>query len=460
MLGATVSLHREYLLAQTPNQKLFLLLKLSPQANARSARPDLALAFVVDTSGSMREVVTEPTEWTGETRTVDGKTYNIVRGAKTKMDLVIESLRAIFGSDFLRASDRVSLVKFDDTAEVLVPFTNAAERVRLIAAAERLDLHSGGTQMGAGMQAATTLLEAEQGNRRMIVLTDGQTFDETVVQQEIERLAALQVPVTTVGVGDEVNTNLLIQITDRTQGKPIDVVPDNQNPQPPAIRTSDLPAALLDDLRAAASEVVTGVGLTVRTVKDVVLERVTRVHPTQTEVDRRVAPLPLGNVEAGAGATFVLEFTLPPRPPARMRLAQLGLTYQVPGANYRGEIPPLDVVVEFTHNESLTARIDPDVMQWVQQRNIEQLVLQATREAQSSPEQAQKTLALARTMTQRLSNGAMTVALDRAIQELDSSKTLSLGTAKTLKLGAKTQTIRASGADLPNDDDIRKLTGA
>lgn len=460
MLDAQLRPHRDYLLAQSAGQKLFLMLTLRPQAAARMARPPLAVAFVVDTSGSMREVVTEPTERTGRTAVVEGKTCEVVRGAKSKMDLVIESLRGLLASDLLRPEDRLALVKFDDTAEVLVPFTGTSERARLLAAAERLDWYSGGTHMGAGLRAGAVLLASETGNRRLVLLSDGQTFDEALVQDQIAELARLQVPVTTVGVGDEVNTSLLLQITDRTQGQPIDVVPDTQSPQPPAVRASDLPAALLGDLQHAASEVVTNVGLSVRTVKDVVLDRVTRVHPTQTEVDRDRAPLPLGNVEAGPGGTYILEFSLPARPPARMRLAQLGVTYEVPGANYRGEIPPIDVVVEFTQDESLAARIDPEVMQWVQQRNVEGLVAQATREAQTNPQQAQKTLELARTMTQRLGNGAMTLALDRALGELGSTKTISLGTAKTLKIGAKTQTIKVGGHDLPSDEDIRKMSGA
>ncbi|MHA0036346.1 hypothetical protein ACXXDK_16335 (plasmid) [Deinococcus sp. PESE-38] len=117
------------------------------------------------------------------------------------------------------------------------------------------------------------------------------------------------------------------------------------------------------------------------------------------------------------------------------------------------------MVVEFTGEEALAARIDPEVMGWVQQRNIEGLVAQATREANQNPEQAAKTLEQARAMTQRLGNGAMTQALDRAIGELGSSKTISLGTAKTLKIGAKTQTL-SSDAALPSDEDIRRMTGA
>ncbi|GHF65729.1 Ca-activated chloride channel family protein [Deinococcus metalli] len=460
MLEAKVHPHREFLLAQTAGQKLFLTLTVTPTAQAQAARPDLSVVFVVDTSGSMREVVTEPTGTTGRTTTVDGKKYEIVKGARNKLELLTEALNGIIQSDLLRPEDRLALVKFDDMADVLVPFTPATDTQRLLAGVERLDWYSGGTNMGLGMQAGAKLLQGETGSRRMVLLTDGQAFDAPVVEEQAGVLAGLQIPVTTVGVGDEVNTELLTLITDRTQGQPIDVVPDTDNPQPPAVRATELPLALLGDLKQAANEVVTNVALSVRTVKDVVLDRVTRVQPTQTEVARADGPLQLGNVEAGIGATYVLEFTLPARPAARMRLAQLGLTYQVPGANYRGELPPLDVVVEFTGNESMAARVDPAVMQWVQQRNIEGLVAQATREARSDPAQAAKTLELARSMTQRLGNGAMTQVLDRAIGELGSSKTISLGTAKTMRLGAKTQTLKTSDGTLPSDEDIRRMTGA
>lgn len=459
MLNATLKPHREYLLANQPGQKLFLALTLKPDAEAAGSRPNLSVVFVVDTSGSMREVVTKPSEVTDQRVRVDGQDYTVVKGAKNKMDLVVESLRAIIGSDLLKPEDRLALVKFDDNAETLVPFTSASERAKLLAAAERLTHYSGGTMMGLGMEKGAKLLEGETGSKRMVLLSDGATFDEAIVHQQVRALAGARVPVSVVGVG-EFEYELLLETANDTQGKLFDVVSDTENPQPPAIRATDLPKALLGDLEKATLEVVTGVGLSVRSIKDVSLERVTRVAPTQTEVNVSVQPHPLGNIEAGVGSTFILEFTLPARPPARMRLAQVGLTYEVPGANYRGEIPPLDVIVEFTGDENFAAQVNPEVMQWVQQRNIEMLVMQATAQAASNPEQAAQTLEQARNMTVRLGNSAMTQALDRAMGELSSSKTISLGTAKTLRLGSKTQTLSQGDSSLPSDEEIRRITGA
>ena len=459
MLTAALTPHREHLLAQTSGQKLFVALTVRPGEKASRARPQLSVAFVVDTSGSMRETVTEPTERTGRTTVVDGQRYEVVRGAKSKMDLVEESLTGVFASDLLQGDDRLALVKFDDEAEVLLPFTEARHRDDAAGAVKRLSDFSGGTLMGAGMQEALELLRLEQGSKRLLLLTDGRTADEDLVREVGEALAQERVAVTAIGVGEEWNEELLTELTDRTQGKPFYVVPDAQDPQPPAVRMTDLPDELTTELQNTANEVVTGLRLSVRTVKDVTLERVTRVYPTQNEVDRTGAQLFLGSAGAGEDTVFILEFTLPARPSARMRLAQLALTYEVPGADYRGETEPLDVVVEFTTDEARASRLSGEVMRWVQQRNVEGLIRQATLQAPGDPAGAQKTMELARAMTVRLGNGVMTKALDRAIGELSSGKTVSVATAKTLKIGAKTQTLQSGSDDLPGDDEIRRMTG-
>ena len=444
MLSVNVVSHRDFLLANQDHQKLFLQLDLRPQQEAARSRPDLAICFVVDTSGSMYEQVT-----------ADGE---------NKLDLVIQSLRGILNDDTaFRDEDRLALVQFDSKASVLVPFNDASQRTRLIAAVDRLSEYSGGTAMGDGMRKGLEVLAQESASKRMVVLTDGETFDEEVVREVNEQLLQQHIPVTVIGVGD-FNESLLTETADKTQGRLIDIVPDDQNPQAPSVRASDLPKAILGDVRAAAKEVVTDVEISIKTVKNVEINRITRVSPTQTEVDSSSAPYKLGNVSADEHSVFIVECTLPARDAIKMRLAQLGFTYKVPGKDFRGEIPPLDVVVEFTHDEQLAGQINQDVMRWVQQRNVEEMIKKATHYAQQGQaEQAVKTIKLAQNMTQRLGNSVMTQVLDNAIGELNSNKTISVGTQKTMKIGAKTQTMRASDGQLPggmSEEELRKLTGA
>lgn len=147
------------------------------------------------------------------------------------------------------------------------------------------------------------------------------------------------------------------------------------------------------------------------------------------------------------------------------RVAQTALTYQVPAQQYRGEVAPQDLIVEFTDDEALSAQVDSEVMSYVQQRNVDNLVRQATEQAKTNPVQAAKTLQLARSMTQRLGNTGMTVALGKAEEELKSTGTIAVGTVKTIKLGSRTQTMKAGGPDeapsvLPTPEEIRRHTGA
>jgi Ca-activated chloride channel homolog len=428
MLDVQLKTHRAFLFANREQQSLFTLLRLRPGFEAAANRPHLAVAFVVDTSGSMRDEVT-----------------SAAGGAErqTKLDVVIAALQAVFrDTDVAADRDRMALVHFNDAAEVVVPFTDARDRSALVSAASRLERYSGGTQMGAGMAVAMRLIATEEGSRRMVVLTDGQTFDEEVVREVAGEAVRHQVPLTVIGVGDDVNVALLTEIADRTQGRMMDIVPDVDQPQPPAIRASELPKHLLADVKRAADEVVTDVQLSVRTVKDVVVERITRVFPDLGEVDRSAAPYALGNAAADTDTIFIVEMTMPSRPPARFRIAQLGLTYRVAGAGLRGEHPPLDVVVEFTHDERLVSQVDPTVLDYVKQRNVDQLIRQAATEALSDPAKAAKTLEIARNLTVSLGNDAMTRVIDRAYGEVTDGKTISAGTGKTLLIAAKTLVVQ------------------
>lgn len=444
MIDVKLTPHRGYLRA-TPSgnletQKLFLLGQLTPQVTARAP---LALTFVVDTSGSMRERVA---------------------GGQNKLDLVARALSGLLSSPDLDSRDMLSLVQFDDDASTIVPPT--ADRARLQAGVDALRRHSGGTMMGLGLLEALRHVPQGSANRRVMLLTDGATFDEDACRAVTGTFVAQNTTVTSLGVGDEFNEDLLGEISDRTGGRVIHVVGRNASP-PASVLASELPQVLADEFHRAASEVVTNLELSFRGVKGVSLDRVTRVYPFLAEAElgrfEGGARVRAGNLQADDQTALLLELTLPPRPPARVRIAQVGFTFDVPGENRRGEIAPADVVVEFTYDEYLTGAVNPEVMGYVQQRNLEGLVKQAAQEAQSNPQAAARTLEIARQMTVRLGNTAMTVALDQARDELDRNRTIAAGTAKTIKMGAKTQTLKVGSTDatgLPSDDEIRRITGA
>ncbi|HEY3365657.1 MAG TPA: vWA domain-containing protein [Symbiobacteriaceae bacterium] len=338
MLEGRVKLHRAHLQADCPSQKLFVALTLRPAPEAVAARPQLAVALVVDTSTSMRDPITQPPAAPGHTVRLDADAVPepaIAFVGVTKMDLVAGAIASLLESDLLRPEDRVAVVKFDDDAEVLLPLASPADRDLLRQAVGMLGRYSGGSRMGEGMWRALGLMEAEQRSRKLILLTDGQAHDEPVVAAVTQRLARAGIPVTAVGIGNDWNEDLLTSVTDRTQGKPLHVVSDAAAAGPAGVRPADLPVAMLTELERMTREVVTNLRLDISAIANVTLDRVTRVYPFVNEVDLSIQPYPLGSVEADDAAVFVLELTLPARAAVRVRLAQLVVTYDVPGPGMR-----------------------------------------------------------------------------------------------------------------------------
>lgn len=457
MLNATVKAHRPYLRAMAGVQKLFVMLTMEPTAAAGQGRPRVNLALVMDTSGSMREPApgAQPEAIPTAPFTVDGKTYNATFVGASKLDVAMTAARRLLESSHLQPEDVISLIQFDDKSQVVANGPAGEGKAQLLAAVDRLQEFSGGTHMAPGLQnAAGELRRQADATRTVFLLTDGLAVDEDECRQGAAALAELRARIVALGVGEEYNEDLLAELCSITQGRPYDFRD-----------MTALPEILEEELGSATRQVVSEVQVTVKTVRDVRLVSATRAYPTLADLDVTQAPLQLGSLEADDRTVFILELDVPERPTVRARLAQVGVTYWVPAERYRGEVPPFDLVVEFTAEEALAAAVDAEVMGYVQQRNVDALVKQAANQARTNPEQAAKTLRVARGMTQRLGNRGMTVALGKAEEELRGTGTISEGTRKTIKVGARTRTIKVGGPDetplnVPSQEDIRRLTGA
>ncbi|MGL5829295.1 MAG: VWA domain-containing protein, partial [Angustibacter sp.] len=152
-------------------------------ANPRPA--DVAL--VIDSSGSM----------------VDNDPQGLRRTAAT------EFVQA------LSATDRASVVDFDDIATVREPLTSDTAALRAaIAGVDNL----GGTNLSAGVSAGLgTLPAASQGRvNALILLADGDgSWDPAL----LDRALALKAPIFAIGLGEAVNAPRLQQIATATEGQ-------------------------------------------------------------------------------------------------------------------------------------------------------------------------------------------------------------------------------------------------
>ena len=442
MIQLTLKPHRHNLQSGTlAPQKLFVLLKVIPGAQLARVRPPLALAFVIDTSGSMREMA----------------------GGSSKLERAMAATDAILMDGRLAAGDVVSLIQFDDRARVIWPLAPLGDRQSARAALRQLDNFTGGTMMAQGLMAAhRELSRIEQGGvaHRVLLLTDGQTFDAPECPGVAQQLADLNAPLVTIGVGDHYNEELLRDLAEIGRARPYHLQEMEQ-----------LGEVFGGEVQSSTREVITDLKAQVQTVAGVSLDSVTRVYPDLAEMKvaatgDKTRTAALGNIQSGDYTVFVLELTLANRArnEGRARLAQVQLTGNVPTSPGEIRSERGDVVVSFTPQQAAFETVDDEVLGYVQQRNADRLVQTALRQAPGDAEGARQSLQTAMELTKRIGNPAVTKLLQNSLDELDSGGKLSSDTRKTIALGTRTRTIKTQVADalsdVPDEAEIRRLTGA
>ena len=450
----------------TDEQKLFAMLKVMPKGEIAGARPPLAFALVIDTSGSMREFADQEQA----AAMVRGRGLNVQSQAgadgtgaavdlslPTKLDQAIQAAQTLINDARLTAEDNVAVIHFDDEAQSLLPLSPLSRKQAALQAADSLRKYSGGTHIAKGLSCAERELSGlpSSVSKRVLLLTDGQTFDEAECRPLAGQFAQSNTPLIAIGVGVEYNEDLLRDLAELSQGRPYHLAQMGQ-----------LGDILNDEIGSSVREVVTDLQASVSTVKGVKLSAVTRVYPSLAEVSASGSSYRLGNIAAGDYTVFIFEFTVSgiARPPSRARIAQLGLTGHVPGLGRREELPPQDLFVAFTTDERQVAEVDPEVLGYVQQKNLDKMVQDAVKVAGTDAAKARQTLHAAVGVTQRIGNSAMTRILQNAPDELTQSGTISVGTRKTVALGGRTKTVKTGAAvpleGVPSNEDIRKMTGA
>jgi Ca-activated chloride channel family protein len=314
--------------------------------------------------------------------------------------------------------------------------------------------------MGLGLRRSLDMLcNQSMTVRRTLLFTDGQTFDEDICRDIASDFATNNIPITALGVGEDFKEDLLTHLSDSTGGTLFYLVAGSATGTQVSIL--DLPNKIIEEYTQAQREVITNLAITVKTVKGVELTRIVRAYPTQAEFPLTQDPYPIGNAVAGDETIFILEFSMDSRPASRARIAQIGITYDIPGQNRRGEVPPQNLIVQFVPGQSGAAQVDQEVMDYVQQCNIANIVNQATKIADRDPQKAEELLETARRMTVRIGNKAMEESLNGAQQELRKTRQISPGTRKTVKMGAKGKTVKMGGDinDELSEEEMRKLTG-
>ncbi len=396
----------QYVLSSAENFVLYVLLEAVARGKGGGRLP-LNLGVVIDRSGSMYD--------------------------EQRLEFVVEAVKFLASS--LSPEDKVSVVAFADRAKVIITPEDAQNRDAVKRAIDDIDLLDigGGTQMALGMRAAIDEvkknLDASRLNR-VLVLTDGQTYEETacidLVQQNRD-----QISFSTMGVGVEFNERLLMRLAQDSNAKYHFI----GNP-------SEIPNIFEDELHGLRSITVRNGRIDVTLSQGVQVRESFRASPEIYAMgspligDDRKVSYDIGDLEAGVPGSVLLTLVLPPRKPGTVRILQSTFHYEVPGT---GEAEAAcDLTIEYTLDRTLTSKRNGRVMSLVDQVSIAKLQAKAEEELKAGNiDRATRLLGNAIQGTQRLGNTKATQALAGLLDQVKKTQTLQTKAAKTTLLQAQ-----------------------
>src|SRR5579885_1591077 len=325
------------------SQVAYVLLEAKPTELMAQVRMPLNFCLVLDHSGSMKGPK--------------------LRNVKEAVKMVI---------DRLEPTDYISVVIFDDTAQVMIPSMPANDNVGMKAAIDRIR-DGGGTTMSLGMiQGLNELRRWNIPNavNRMILLTDGVTYgDSERCRQLASDARANGIAIYPLGIGQDWDEALLDDIGQRSGGMPAEFI---RNPE-------DAMSIFQQQISSAVAVAVRNAVLTLRLPTGVTPRKAVKVLPIISDLgqsvlsDRQVV-IPLGDLEKDTPQSVLVELMIDPRPAGLFRIAQAELTYDVPMANVVGEKERDDIKVTFTTDPNEAAQVNALVMNFAEKANANRLV--------------------------------------------------------------------------------------
>ncbi len=120
----------------------------------------------------------------------------------------------------LSEEDRFSLVSFDSDAQLRIPLGYATAEMQRswMRRIEGLDA-GGGTQMQAGLALGSEQHRSQAGRAaRTILISDGLPDTQSGLVEQARSFARSEVPLTTVGIGDDYDEQLMVQLADAGTG--------------------------------------------------------------------------------------------------------------------------------------------------------------------------------------------------------------------------------------------------
>ncbi len=337
--------------------------------------------------------------------------------------------------DHLNDGDLVSVTIFDDQVETLIPNQPAKNREGIKAALAKV-IPRGGTQISDGLKAG--LAEVKKGHspervNRVLLLTDGQTWDDEDACLRLAEEAGKQgVAVTSIGIGEEWNEKLLLQIAEKSLGNSHWI----QNP----IAILD---AFRQEVEGMQSVAASNLKVTARMGQGVKPVRVFSTMPMISEVSKKAVRgvnviADLGTLDGKKGQAVLIEATAPAQKAGKFRLGQVEVTYDVPSQGIKGQSIKTDLFVTFTTDNAAAAKVNAEVMNLVEKVSAFKLQTRALSEAKAGNiAAATQKLQAAATVLLNLGEDDLAKAAEREILTLKKTGTLSAAGTKKLEYGTR-----------------------
>ncbi len=402
-------------------QLIYVLTELTPGEATSGVRLPLNFTLVLDRSGSM---------------------------AGEKLRTMKEAVKNII--DQLEPDDIISIVTFETRTNVLVPAQPAANVDARTALKRQVDKirDGGGTNMATGLQEGfkqVSQMHSEARVSRIILLTDGEaTDDEDNSRRLADQAGQKGIPLISLGFGKDWNEDFLFDLADRSL-----LAPGTRSGHADYIPKPTDANRIFQEVYQSMQVVAQDVNLTIRMVQGLEARRVWQVVPIIKDAGRNVIQgraivIPVDQLEK-AGAAYLVEMMLPPRPAGAVRIAQTDASFNVPSLGPQRVAQ--DLILQFSQDPAIQNQLNPHVMNVVEKVQAFKLQTQALDEAEIGNVSG-ATQKLRQAVTILLSQGETDLAtqMQQEADRLEKSGEISSEGKKTIKLTSR-KTVKLSDSE-------------
>ncbi|MEO6456801.1 MAG: VWA domain-containing protein [Chloroflexia bacterium] len=369
---------------------LYLLIDVKPGEGIEPVQAPVNIAVVLDVSESMRLPVLSQEQFQvlsklGEAKEIESdgvavwtfKTIpeDIRKNAPSNLEAIQIAISQ--AAQHFEDSDILSLVAFADSVEVLlsgVPGSSRQQALDAVATLGSIELGDE-TDIAVGLEAGIAEVKRRKATEvanRVLLLTDGFTRDPQRVLNLANEARDAGIPVSTLGIGSEFNEKLLLNLADTSHGNAYFArVP------------REIPPAFAKELAALQAVTLYGVEINMKFSAGVELRRAYRVRPSITTVsdarkDERTVEISVGDLNADAPPSLLLEVMVPPQPTGVFSIARVWASHMVKNERVSGKAG--NVVLNYAASRQRPV-LNPTVMNTVERVSAYVLQTRALDEA-------------------------------------------------------------------------------